>query len=354
MIEDLVRKLVSVIPMKKPKRYRDKYDTIGHQVLDLETEFGAADSDYGALDDLIDKVKDRIEFKEYAKGDAAQILGAIGDILHEKGFRYEEEHLLFNQGIKEKVLDGYKAAVIYLSIAQAIELPLVAVNVPRHTFVRWKQDGQYFNWETIIGSELGDEDYIRNRNLPQESIDNNIFLRELTNKEIIALEYIQRGIAWSERDDLKKAIRDFSRAIRLYPNSPLAHYNRGYAWGQKNKLNRALNDYNKAIELNPNFLDAYDERGDIWHRKNNTEKALEDFNRAIMLDPDSAATYNNRGRIWTQRGDINNALDDFNEAIRLNPNFPQAYFNRGSIWRYLGKSEKADADFAMARNLSNK
>ena len=52
----MLEKLVS-LGRKRPKKYRLKYDTIGHEVLDLETRFGATNSDYDTLDDLIDEAK---------------------------------------------------------------------------------------------------------------------------------------------------------------------------------------------------------------------------------------------------------------------------------------------------------
>src|SRR6266446_1175590 len=77
----------------------------------------------------------------------------------------------------------------------------------------------------------------------------------------LAVEYINRGIAYKERGDLGRAISDLSEAIRLNPNSADAHRNRGIAYRAEGDLNRAIADHTQAIRLDPKYARAYNARG---------------------------------------------------------------------------------------------
>ena len=64
-----------------------------------------------------------------------------------------------------------------------------------------------------------------------------------------AYVYYNRGVAYSRRDDLDKAIADFDRALALDPNLAEAYYNRGYVYFQLGNHDRGVENLSKAGEL---------------------------------------------------------------------------------------------------------
>jgi len=73
----------------------------------------------------------------------------------------------------------------------------------------------------------------------------------------------------AKKVSLKKAIIDFSRAIKINKKDASSYYNRGISYTQKAELDKAIDDFTRAIEINPNFTTAYVNRG-IAHVKNNS------------------------------------------------------------------------------------
>src|SRR5262249_16100170 len=63
----------------------------------------------------------------------------------------------------------------------------------------------------------------------------------------LAISFYNRGIFYYDKDDLDKAIADYTRAIELSPEYSSAYNNRGNAWSAKDDLERALADYDAAI-----------------------------------------------------------------------------------------------------------
>ena len=64
---------------------------------------------------------------------------------------------------------------------------------------------------------------------------------------------------------------------------------------QIKRMKRALKDYTRAIELDPNSVNAYNYRGIAYYRMHDYPRAVKDFTEAVRIDPRYAIAYNNRG-----------------------------------------------------------
>lgn len=295
MLEQLFNRLG--FRKNRSNAYTPKYGTTGHQILDLEKEFGADASDYATLDSLIDKAKTRIITKEkYSKEDAVKILRTIDQILDEEGFRAEVEQLLFNGALKSKIRDCSASTYIYLGIAEAINLPLAAANAPGHLFVRWLfEDGQYINWETMVGEERSDGQYKTMYNIHPDSL-GNVYLKTLTNKKAKAVAHLAIANKWIKKDNFGKGIKYYLRAIKNHQKA-VAHYNRANildpnlpqvyvdrALRVEIDSGHAIDEAKKAIKLDKNCVEAYLICRDAYHvlykhflneRKHNTAKRFQ-------------------------------------------------------------------------------
>lgn len=106
-----------------------------------------------------------------------------------------------------------------------------------------------------------------------------------------AHDYIHSGLAWAQKQDFDKAIRDFDEAIRLQSDSSWAFSNRGKAWASR-----------KGYDI-----------------------AIQDFGEAIRLAPNDARNYFDRGNALVNNGDYQRAIKDYEEVIRLAPTYPDSY-----------------------------
>jgi tetratricopeptide (TPR) repeat protein len=163
--------------------------------------------------------------------------------------------------------------------------------------------------------------------------------------------YGNRGIAWYGKGDNDRAIADYSQALRIDPQRANFYFNRGNAWIGKGDKDRAIADYSEAIRLNPQYAFAYNGRGAAWVGKGDDDRAIADYGEAVRLDPQYEIAFHNRGRAWQHKGDNDRAIADFSEAIRLGPQDAEAYDNRGSAWQRKGDNARAIADFSEAIRL---
>ena len=75
------------------------------------------------------------------------------------------------------------------------------------------------------------------------------------------MKIYQQGVAANKKGDLDEAIRCYSKAISLKPDSADLFFVRGRAYKQKDQYDMAVSDLTRAIALNPRYAEAYNHRG---------------------------------------------------------------------------------------------
>ncbi|MGE3692817.1 MAG: tetratricopeptide repeat protein [Novosphingobium sp.] len=118
------------------------------------------------------------------------------------------------------------------------------------------------------------------------------------------------------------------RGMERRENLAMVLFDRGNAWREKDNLTRAIADYSHAIRLNAGFADAFVNRGVAWFRMRRFESAIADFDEAIRLRPDLAEGWNNRALAWHRLGQYERAKADFDRTIVLEKNYGNALIAR--------------------------
>ena len=97
------------------------------------------------------------------------------------------------------------------------------------------------------------------------------------------MKLYQQGVAANKKGDLDEAIRCYSKAISLKPDSADLFFVRGRAYKQKGHYDKAVSDLTRAIALNPRYAEAYNHRGVTYIGKGENQKAMADFSKACEL-----------------------------------------------------------------------
>lgn len=134
---------------------------------------------------------------------------------------------------------------------------------------------------------------------------------------VTAEDYIYEGYTKGKSGDLYGAIKDYTKAIQINPNSFVAYNNRGLSKLKLKDFKGAIADYTKAIEIDPNKEISYSHRAMAKSALNDEYGAIADTNKAIELDPSKAVNYYGRGTSKYQLGDYNGACEDAKKAIKL-------------------------------------
>ncbi len=170
----------------------------------------------------------------------------------------------------------------------------------------------------------------------------------------------ERGMIKYEWENYIGAKHDFTKAIRLNNKEAKYFYYRGEtiaAIGAINKNTRgykkALKDFNKAITIFPNYQDAYVKRGYVKFKLKDLKGAMADLTKSISLNPqNSMLGYDFRGRVKFELKDYVGAIDDYTNSLELGNNFEQVYMRRGDCYAELESYAGAIENYTMYTKLA--
>ena len=179
-----------------------------------------------------------------------------------------------------------------------------------------------------------------------------IELGGLTEKSL-SRTFNNRGVAYADKGEIDRAMRDYDEALRRDPTNAVAHNNRGVAFRKKHAYDRAIQELDAAIRLNAGYAHAYLNRCNAYQNKSEYDRAIADCDEAIRLAPQDAVAFNSRGNAFNDRGDDERAIRDYDRAIELDPNYSNAFNNRGVAYEDRGDYERAIADYSRAVALNS-
>jgi len=213
-------------------RYQPKYHTIAHEFLALN------EVPTGALDNLLLDTEKEIQVKEYSENEILPILKKLERLLTESKPETASFSFLNKRQWEEQelYLDLMAGPLAYAAIAEALNLPFVAVN-SASLLISWKISDKDYNTYSILGNEIEKE--------PQditaeESLDKN---------KVLASYYNNIGLAWANKKEVPRAITCFDKAIKLNPQYATAYHNRSIAYHKIGEKEKAIDDACMAFEL---------------------------------------------------------------------------------------------------------
>ena len=275
------------------------------------------------LEEMIFELEARIDSEK-----PDEIISEINSYLFE-----EESFEVGNSTLITEVLDKKEGscqglASLYLALTEKLDLPFYGVRVPEHFIVRWENEELKRNVDPIDeGVEYSDLKYKDKYDISEESIENEVYLKNLSKEHVIASVLCNRGLEYRKEGDIDKAINDFEKAIDLDPKHAEAYNNVGVAYSMKGHYENAISCYEKSLFLNPKDAGVYINRGNLHRNRGDIDKALSDYQRVFELDEENIEAYNNRGIAYIKKGDIDKAINDFEKAIDLDPENPHVHQN---------------------------
>jgi len=151
--------------------------------------------------------------------------------------------------------------------------------------------------------------------------------------------------------DFDCLITNYSKAIEINSEYAVAYVNRGIAYKNKGNHKKAIEDYTKAIELKPEYAVAYNYRANSYYYLGFYEEAIKNYSKAIKLKPDYSDAFNSRASVYAFLKNYEEAIRDYTKAIELNPSDPVFYKNRAKVYEKLGMKKQALKDIKIAEEL---
>lgn len=130
----------------------------------------------------------------------------------------------------------------------------------------------------------------------------------------------QQALQSSRTKNTTLAVRQFSLAIEIDPEYPLAYQGRAQAYWAERKHEEALADLNTLLQLDSKWPNAHSMRGQINNSLGRFEESLPDLNQAIELDSKNSGLFASRGHAYSMLERFEPAEKDYRKALELDPN----------------------------------
>jgi len=183
----------------------------------------------------------------------------------------DRRHFMLHYALLSKQAHCVTIGIIYLCLAERLDLPIFGVHTHNHFFVRYDDGKSHINIDTTYerGKNIPDEEYLRkfvllNKEISKET--RNRLLRNMTKKEAIA-EYILNALITSflreSKDDYETALKYIDYAIKLYSDAYDGYGKKGailsFIGAEKKDINitkEGLNYLLKSYEIYPYYCET--------------------------------------------------------------------------------------------------
>jgi tetratricopeptide (TPR) repeat protein len=138
-----------------------------------------------------------------------------------------------------------------------------------------------------------------------------------------------------------EALACFRRVLELEPDHAMAHNNIGWAHVVKGELDEAMAAADRALELAPRLEWPYIVRGACHLRRGEPEKALEEYRRIIAVNPRSALGHSHVAIAQERLRRPQEAAAAYRRAIECNPHDLRSLYNLANLLSGLGRFDEA-------------
>lgn len=123
---------------------------------------------------------------------------------------------------------------------------------------------------------------------------------ELSPEQKAQMEYNQ-GLSELKKENYRKALDCFNKALELKPDFDKALYNRSLAYAGLKEFHSALNDISSLLAKNPKNSDAWFAKSMIFYHQTKRDSALFYLDKTTESDPKHHEAHYYKGLIFTEK-----------------------------------------------------
>lgn len=136
---------------------------------------------------------------------------------------------------------------------------------------------------------------------------------------------------------LKNRLVFFTEAIELAEKKSddlyLAYFNRGVAYHQMNQHKKAAHDFDECLTIKPEDINALQNSGLSHQNNHDYVKSIARFSKIILKFEDSTLGYFLKGNVFLLKKDFMRAILNYNTVLKLDPFHKDALNNRA--WAFF-------------------
>ncbi len=158
------------------------------------------------------------------------------------------------------------------------------------------------------------------------------------------------GNEYYKSGNIADALKEFTRAISIYPEEPSYHLMLGFAYSSRDLDKEAEAEMKKAVALKPMFSEGHIGLASLYEKEGDWDGVIKECRLALKniyyKTPETA--YFNMGLAYYKKGDFGQSVENFKKAISMKAGMAVSYYNMGLAFERLKKSGEAIASYRSA------
>lgn len=262
---------------------------------------------------------------------------------------HNPDNLLIHRVLERRRGYCVSLSAIWLAVGRRLRLPLRAVRLPGHFFVRWDDERQRVNIEcTDHGAEHGDDYYAKKYRVHPVAKVKAQYLQSLPPRAVVAEILNNLGVLAHRRGASHAAEALLTRAAAEAPSHAMVRYNRGVVRAALGRPAEAIAEFTAAVQADPHHTSAWLNRADLRRRAGDRAGALEDVERARRADPDYSGVSLARALMALESGALDLAARELAKAEAAGPKDGRVWVAKARLLRM----RKQPAAALLAANQS--
>jgi formylglycine-generating enzyme required for sulfatase activity/regulator of sirC expression with transglutaminase-like and TPR domain len=309
------------------------------------------------LDRLTNQVREKLKTASRPQ----EIVDAFRVTIHDEGgYRYTDRvdaqgipidpaELFLHGMLKSKRGYCMNLSLLYLIIANRLDVPLYGVPLPNHFFVRYKSGNTSINIEaTDSGYTIPDSYYQKKMGLP-ENPSSGFFMSNIGKRATLGSYFSNVGMVYYKAGQAKTAVFYLDLSTRINTGSIEAHNNLANIYSETGQIEKAIGHYQLALKADPNNLSTLFNLGLAERQSGHTDKAIEAFLQVVQIDGLHGPAHQALVNLFLANRKYFGALLHLQKLVHMDPRNSHAQIAIGNIYLRMGQHSLALKTFKHLR-----
>jgi|GEM_PF-622393 len=246
----------------------------------------------------------------------------------------------FNYVIDYKKGICMSLAVLYLSIAERMKIPVYGVVVPSHFFVRYDDLINTINIETTAFGRMLDNDYYR-KEYPNLNLSESMYFRNLNKKETIGCYLNNFASFYIHQKKFDEAERLLKLAVKINPAFSEPYANLGNMYLLQAKYDLAIESYKMGIKYNSRNNILLKSLGNAYFQKGELDRAMEELKMSSAINDKDPELHSLLGIIYRKKGYYDDSIVELKRALAYYPDNSDLNFQLALVYYQLKQYDDA-------------
>jgi tetratricopeptide (TPR) repeat protein/O-antigen ligase len=154
-----------------------------------------------------------------------------------------------------------------------------------------------------------------------------------------------RAVAYSEREDWNRVIRETTLALEYGVFDPQAYLLQGLGYFARGEYSESVRNNLLCLEYHPYLHNAYNNLGMAYNGQKNYDEALVVLNRLKRLNPNHVEVHANLAMAYQGLERNDEAISEFQQAVAMDTMTSQFRYLLGAAYEQKGQSELAASEY---------